>query len=133
GVGITPPNVVVTPKPVSSVIIKRMFGAPFGGTTRAGHQGVDCAALRSILPSNFCGGGGSWLPGIVVVALGEPGAPVVSCALAAEVSAVAARRAASRRAGLFSWEFLHLLRGRRSGHSHGYKAKGEDRRQSRFV
>src|SRR5215470_18672382 len=76
GVGITPPNVLVTPKPVSSVIIKRMFGAPFGGTTRAGHQGVDCAALRSILPSNFCGGGGSWLPGIVVVALGEPGAPV---------------------------------------------------------
>jgi hypothetical protein len=31
------------------------------------------AALRSILPSNFCGGGGSWLPSIVVVALGEPG------------------------------------------------------------
>src|SRR5262249_17910190 len=93
GVGITPPNVVVTPKPVSSVMISRMFGAPLGGTTRAGHQGVDCAALRSILPSNFCGGGGSWLPGIVVVALGEPAAPVVSCALAAEVSAGAARRA----------------------------------------
>jgi hypothetical protein len=93
GVGTTPPNVLVTPKPVSSVIIKRMFGAPAGGTTRAGHQGVDCAALRSILPSNFCGGGGSWLPGIVVVALGEPAAPVISCASAAEVSAVAARRA----------------------------------------
>jgi hypothetical protein len=38
---------------------------------------VDCAALRSILPPNFCGGGGSWLPSIVVVALGEPGVPVV--------------------------------------------------------
>src|SRR5690348_15291128 len=80
GVGTTPPNVLVTPKPVSSVIIKRMFGAPCGGTTRIGQYGVDCAALRSILPLNGCGGGGSWLPSIVVVALGEPGAPVICCA-----------------------------------------------------
>jgi hypothetical protein len=52
GVGTTPPNVLVTPKPVSSVMIKRTFGAPLGGTTRAGQYGVDCAALRSILPRN---------------------------------------------------------------------------------
>jgi hypothetical protein len=50
--------------------------APFGGTTRMGQYGVDWAAFRSILPSNFCGGGGSWLPSIVVFALGEPGVPV---------------------------------------------------------
>src|SRR5262249_33220472 len=80
GVGTTPPNVLVTPKPVSSVMIKRMFGAPFGGTTRMGQYGVDCAALRSILPSNFWGGGGSWLPSIVVVALGEPATPLICCA-----------------------------------------------------
>src|SRR5215510_1636687 len=72
-----------------------MFGAPFGGTTRAGHQGVDCAALRSILPSNFCGGGGSWLPGIVVVALGEPATPVVCWASAVAPSASSREAATS--------------------------------------
>jgi hypothetical protein len=33
---------------------------------------VDPAAFRSILPSNFCGSGGSCWSAIVVVALGEP-------------------------------------------------------------
>src|SRR5215475_1030297 len=80
GVGITPPNVLETPKPVSSVMIKSTLGAPWGGTTRGGQYGVDCAALRSILPPNFGGSGGSWLPSIVVVALGEPGTPAVGCA-----------------------------------------------------
>jgi hypothetical protein len=37
------------------------------------------------LPRNGCGGGGSWLPGIVVVASGEPGAPVVCCAIAGTI------------------------------------------------
>src|SRR5262245_54669245 len=77
GVGITPPNVLETPKPVSSVMIKSTLGAPSGGTMRGGQYGVDCAALRSILPPNFGGSGGSWLPSIVVVAAGEPGTPVV--------------------------------------------------------
>ena len=59
GVGITPPKVDGAAKPTSSVMISRMFGAPFGGTTRAGHYGFDCAALSSISPPNGCGGGGS--------------------------------------------------------------------------
>ena len=50
---------------------------------------------RSCLRTSAAGGG-RWLPGIVVVALGEPAAPAVSCAVAAEVSAVAARRARVR-------------------------------------
>jgi hypothetical protein len=58
-------------------MIKRTFGAPFGGTTRAGQYGFDCEALRPITPPNFCGGGGSCSPLIVVVAVGEPGVPVV--------------------------------------------------------
>jgi hypothetical protein len=33
--------------------------------------------LRSIFPSNFCGGGGICAPAMVVVALGEPGVPVI--------------------------------------------------------
>src|SRR5262249_8116584 len=88
GDGITPPNVLETPKPVSSVIISSTFGAPWGGTTRAGQYGVDCAALRSTFPLNSWSGGGSWLPSMVVVALGEPGAPVTCCA---NVGSVASR------------------------------------------
>ena len=77
GVGMTPPKVEGAAKPTSSVMMSRMFGAPFGGTTRGGHQGFDCAALSSIWPPNFGGGGGSTRPSIVDVALGDPGAPVV--------------------------------------------------------
>src|SRR5215469_3790742 len=50
GVGITPPKVLAAPKPVSSVMISRTFGAPLGGTTRGGHHGLDWRALRSIVP-----------------------------------------------------------------------------------
>jgi hypothetical protein len=39
-------------------MIKRMFGAPFGGTTRAGQAGFDCRAFRLISPWNGGGGGG---------------------------------------------------------------------------
>src|SRR5271165_5399596 len=53
-------------------MISRTLGAPFGGTTRGGHQGVDSEALSLITPPNFGSGGGSWLPGIVVVPSGEP-------------------------------------------------------------
>ena len=47
-----------------------MFGAPAGGTTRGGHHGVDCAALRLIVPPNGRSGGGSTSPTIVRVAEG---------------------------------------------------------------
>src|SRR6516225_4671838 len=53
------------------------FGAPFGGTTRGGHHGVDSEAFSLITPPNFGSGGGSCLPVIVVVASGEPGVPVI--------------------------------------------------------
>src|ERR1039457_162114 len=72
GVGMTPPKVLGTPKPESSVMMSRTFGAPLGGTTRGAHQGVDWAAFRSILPSNLSGGGGSCLPLMGAVAHGEP-------------------------------------------------------------
>src|SRR5271157_6040333 len=75
-------------------MISRMFGAPLGGTTRAGQYGVDCAVFRPIFPSNFCGGGGSCFPSMVVVAQGEPGGQFVcwaapNCAKSAAVSATA--------------------------------------------
>src|SRR5271156_4243585 len=87
----TPPNVDGAPNPTSSVRISTMFGAPFGGTTRAGHAGFDWAALRLIWPSNFCGGGGMYRPSIVVVASGEPVTPVV-CWADAGVTANATRQ-----------------------------------------
>ena len=43
---------------------------------------MDWVALSLMTPLNLGGGAGSWLPGIVVVALGEPGVPVVCCAIA---------------------------------------------------
>src|SRR5262245_26997068 len=63
-------------------MINKTFGAPLGGTTRAGQYGVDCAVLRSLLRSNVFGAGGSWVPSIAVMALGEPGTPVICCASA---------------------------------------------------
>jgi hypothetical protein len=36
GVGITPTKVLGAAKPTSSVMISKTFGAPLGGTTRAG-------------------------------------------------------------------------------------------------
>src|SRR5215470_14702313 len=61
-------------------MISSTLGAPFGGTTRGGHQGFESAAFSLITPPNFGSGGGSCFPVIVVVASGEPGTPVVCCA-----------------------------------------------------
>ena len=93
GVGMTPPKVLGAAKPTSSVMMSRTFGAPFGGTTRAGQEGVDCAALSSISPLNGCGGGGRYRPSIVVVAFGEPGVPLICCASAAETAVPKIRHA----------------------------------------
>src|SRR6266446_8199718 len=82
GVGTTPPNVPGAPKPQSSVMMRSTLGAPFGGTTRGGHHGVDSEAFSLITPPNFGSGGGSCFPSIVVVAPGEPGVPVVCWAMA---------------------------------------------------
>src|SRR5712691_1434871 len=87
----TPPNVLGTPKPESSVIMSKMLGAPLGGTMRGAHQALDCRASSLITPPNFGSGGGSYLPLIVVVAPGEPGVPVVCiCALAEGATAMTA-------------------------------------------
>jgi len=66
------------------------LGAPFGGTTRGAHQAFDSEAFSLITPPNFGSGGGSCFPLIVVVALGEPGVPVI-CWATAGVAGMAAR------------------------------------------
>src|SRR6516225_11518167 len=78
GVGMTPPKVLGAPKPTSSVMMSSTLGVPLGGTTRGAHHAFDWAAFSLMIPPNFGSGGGSCLPEIVVVALGEPGSPVVS-------------------------------------------------------
>ena len=80
-------------------MISSTFGAPLGGTTRGGQYGFESFALSLITPPNGGGGGGSCLPSMVVVALGEPGVPVIrACASAGDaapaaspIEAVAAR------------------------------------------
>src|SRR5208282_65127 len=81
GVGMTPPKVLGTPYPWSSVMMRRTLGAPLGGTTRGGHHGVESLASSLMTPPNFGGGAGSCFPSIVVVALGEPKSPVTCWAL----------------------------------------------------
>ena len=78
----TPPNVLGAPKPASSVMMSNTLGAPFGGTTRGGHQAFNSEASSLITPPNFGSGGGSCFPSIVVVAAGEPGRSVICCAKA---------------------------------------------------
>ena len=74
-----PPNVLGAPKPTSSVMISSTFGAPLGGTTLGGQYGLESVARSLITPPNFDGGGGRFLP-IVVVASGAPSTPVTCCA-----------------------------------------------------
>src|SRR6476659_918598 len=76
-------------------MIRRTLGAPLGGTTAGGQYGFDCAASRPISPPNFDGGGGRYLPSIVVVALGEPGVPVI-CWARAVVAIAKSEHAVSR-------------------------------------
>src|SRR6266705_5544031 len=91
GVGMTPPNVLGTPKPESSVMMSRIFGACLGGTMRGAHHGFDWRASFLITPPNFGSYGGSCFPLIVVVAPGEPGVPVVwICVLAEGATAMMA-------------------------------------------
>src|ERR1700758_2546027 len=76
GVGTTPPNVPGAPNPQSSVMMSNTLGALLGGTTVGGHHAFDSEAFCLITPPNFGSGGGSCLPSMVVVALGEPSSPV---------------------------------------------------------
>ena len=56
-------------------MINSTLGAPVGGTTFGGHQGVDSGAVRLIVPPNGRSVGSRTSPGIVRVAEGEPGTP----------------------------------------------------------
>src|SRR5215469_10875211 len=96
GVGITPPNVLDTPKPASSVMISRMFGAPFGGTIRGAQQGFDSRASRLITPPNGSGCGGNCLSDLSdCKPAGEQGSDAGSCGNAPLAAIAASDRPAS--------------------------------------
>src|SRR5678815_3333434 len=63
-----------------------------------GHHGFDCLASSLIMPPNFGSGVGNCLPLMVVVALGDPGVPVVSI-FSPRAQGAASRAVASTAAG----------------------------------
>jgi hypothetical protein len=93
----TPPNVLGAPNPWSSVMMSNTLGAPFGGTMRGAHQGVDSDAFSLITPPNFGSGGGSCFPSMVVVAPGDPGVPVICWEIASVVPNVNNKQTETRR------------------------------------
>src|SRR5262245_23968826 len=58
GVGMGPPKELAAPKPVSSVMMSRTFGAPLGAVTAFGKSGLDSLAVRPCTPPNAGSGTG---------------------------------------------------------------------------
>src|SRR5277367_2312433 len=71
------------------------LGAPLGGKTRGGHQGVESLAVSLITPQNGGAGAGSCFPSTVVVASAEPRVPVTRWAATGATVSVAANRNAT--------------------------------------
>src|ERR1700680_3281609 len=59
GVGTGPPNVLLAPKPTSSVRMSRIFGASLGALTSCGKSLVDSSTVRPMCPLKVCSGRGS--------------------------------------------------------------------------
>src|SRR5262249_49344387 len=85
-------------------MISKTLGAPFGGTTVGGQNGLESFASKLIVPPKGGAGGGRYFPSIVVVALGEPGAPVV-CWASVEPMVRVARNEADKNneTGMVDW------------------------------
>src|SRR5262245_26801452 len=78
GVGIGPPKVLAAPKPTSSVMMSKTFGAPLGALTSLGKSGLDVRAMRSIWPLNGASGLGRDSSGCSLGAGFAPGWPLAS-------------------------------------------------------
>ena len=90
-------------------MMSRTLGAPLGGTMRGAHQAFDCRASSLITPPNFGSGAGSCLPSMVVVALGEPGVPVICWAWAGAPAMSAAVMVNSDQLRNRGWYFMVRL------------------------
>src|ERR1700757_393906 len=89
-------------------MIRRMLGAPLGGTTVGGHHGLESVAVSLITPPNFGSGGGSCFPSMVVVAPGEPGVPVVWICARAEGATVKMAAASIARMRICFADFIGI-------------------------
>jgi hypothetical protein len=85
-------------------MINSTLGAPLGGTTVGGHHGFEVVAFSVIVPPNLGSGAGIWLPGIVVVAPGEPSVPVMVCAVRGPT--VTMHAAATQAAKSLEWDLI---------------------------
>src|SRR5271155_1234044 len=94
-------------------MIRRMLGAPLGGTTRGGHHGVESLALSLITPPNGIGGGGICLPSIVTVESGEPATPLICWALVVTAASRHSTRAVLSRSTASTRQSSGLMRRRR--------------------
>src|SRR4029453_18220400 len=88
-------------------MISSTLGAPLGGTMFGGQPGLESAVVRPILPANGAGGAGILVRSRVVVALGEPGVPVVWTCAKAKGTAIKAAAIPLRRISVFV--FIVLL------------------------
>src|SRR5437899_10290443 len=71
-------------------MMRRILGAPLGGTTRGGQYGLESVAASLITPPKGIGGGGICFPSMVTVASGEPGVPLICWAQAEGATAMTA-------------------------------------------
>src|ERR1700733_1694052 len=71
GVGTGPPNVLLAPKPTSSVRIRRTFGAPLGALTSCGKSLVESSTVRPMCPLKGCSGRGNTSCACALVANNE--------------------------------------------------------------
>src|SRR5450432_3575758 len=112
-------------------MINSTLGAPFGGTTRGGHHGLESLTLSLITPPNFVGGGGSCLPSIVMVALGEPGVPLICWATDPDESAVPRRKPDASTVAILIISFLLKSAASMQGHPrHASQEAGQPRRRA---
>src|SRR5437762_6404727 len=71
-------------------MMRRILGAPLGGTTRGGQYGLESVAASLITPPNGSGGSGICFPSMVTVASGEPGVLLICCVKAEGATAMTA-------------------------------------------
>src|SRR6266516_4305360 len=90
-------------------MMRRMLGAPLGGTARGGQYVLESVALSLITPPNGIGGGGICFPSIVTVASGEPGVPLICWPGAGEATNIAAAAVSSEKPKYFSLCFMVLV------------------------
>jgi len=85
------------------------FGALLGGTTVGGHQGFESLASSLITPPNCGGGGGSCFPSMVMVALGDPGVPVICWPMTGIAASMTQRRILKLPSDILLFSYLVLL------------------------